>query len=75
MFKWIENTIKKYFFSIIFLNKFEASCDSLDAWAYDWFIHDQCPQQPRIMRHQGGGNVMFLTETLSSTILRPCQVT
>ena len=59
--------------SVMLSNKFRASIDSLDAWTYRWVLYE-CPQQARIMRHQGGESAMFLLRIIRSTILRHFQV-
>ena len=61
-------------FNATFPNEFRASPDDLDVRAQDWVLHE-CLQQAHIMRHQGCESVMFLTDIVGSTILRPLQVT
>ena len=50
--------MKTDFSNYILPNELMESLDSTNAWAYDWVLY-ACPQQARIMRHQGVGNVMF----------------
>ena len=66
--------MKMEFFNVIFSNEFRVSLDILDTLAYERVLHE-CPQQARIMRHQGALSVMFLTAMAGSTIIRPFQVT
>ena len=66
--------MKTEFSNVIFPTNSEPILDGLDAWAYYRVLHEAI-QQACIMRRQGGGSLMFLTEIVGITFLRLFQVT